>query len=263
MRHFRLYIVLLLLACGCSVDKSAEQFADSLDVEDGYISIAHLRTMYQYAPRTLDEELWIKGVVVSSDRGGNVVRTVAIEDSTGGISILVDSERLFARLYQGDAVTFRCGGLTLGGVGGAVRLGDAPAGDDEVSYIAEDDFYSRLLVEGHFEVAPSAHELELKDVAPRYIGCLVCIDGVQFADSELGKLWCEEDVPTTRYLTDSEGRTIGVRTLPSATFADKQLPNGSGSVTALLDYFGSEYQLTPITLLDVKLENERFLTHIQ
>lgn len=263
MRRFSIYLILLLLVCGCSVDKSAEQFADSLEVEEGYISIAHLRTMYQYAPRTLGEELWIKGVVVSSDRGGNVVCTVVIEDETGGIAVLVDSERLFAQLYQGDVVTLRCGGLTLGGVGGAVRLGGTPEGDDEVSYIAEDDFYSRILVDGHSDIAPSVHKLELKEVTPRYIGCLVCIDGVQFADSELGKMWCEEDLPTTRYLTDSEGRSIGVRTLPSATFADKQLPNGSGSITAILDYFGSEYQLMPITLLDVKLENVRFLTNFQ
>ncbi len=257
MRHFSIYLFLLLLV-GCSVDKSAEEFAESLDVEDGYISIAHLRTMYQYAPRTIDEELWIRGAVVSSDRGGNVVRMVAIEDATGGIGVLVDSEDIFTQLFPGDSVTLRCGGLTLGGVGGAVRIGAQPSGDDQVSHIAEDDFYSRLLFENHSGILPEVHRLSLREVSPRYVGCLVCIVGVQFEADELGKMWCEPEEPTTRYLTDREGRTIGVRTLPRASFANHLLPDGSGSITALLDYFGSEYQLVPMDLMGTNLDNERF-----
>ena len=258
MRHISLYLFLLLLLAGCSVDKSAEEFADSLDVEDGYISIAHLRTMYQYAPRTLEEELWIRGAVVSSDRGGNVVRMVAIEDATGGIGVLVDSEDIFTQLFPGDSVTLRCGGLTLGGVGGAVRIGGQPAGDDELSYLSEEDFYSRLLFEEHSGVMPEVHSLSLKEISPRYIGCLVRIVGVQFVEDELGKRWCEPEEPTTRYLTDNEGRTIGVRTQPRASFADHLLPMGSGSITALLDYFGSEYQLVPMDLMGTNLDDERF-----
>lgn len=258
LRSKLLISIVLFCCCGCSVDRSAEEFAESLDPADGHISIAHLRTMYNYEPRYLDEELWIRGAVVSSDRGGNVVRAVAIEDSTGGIEVLVDADELFVTLYPGDSVSLRCGGLVLGGRGGAVRLGAMSDDDNEVGYISEDDFFARLSFVGHSSVPPRIHQLELRQVSERYVGCLVRIEGVQFAEEELGRSWCEGDEPTTRYLVDSECRRIGVRTLPSATFATKSLPRGSGAITALLDYFGSEYQLRPLDLMDVNLDEERF-----
>ena len=259
MRLSNLFIFcVVLVLTSCSVEKSAEQFADGLAPVDGRISIAHIRSMYRYEPLVLSEELWIRGAVVSSDRGGNVVRSVAIEDSTGGIEVLVDAENIFATLFLGDSVSLRCGGLVLGGRGGAVRLGGAPRGDDEVSLLDENDFFERLSFGGHSATPPHVHQLTLREVNARYVGCLVRISGVQFEEGELGQSWCDGAEPTTRYLTDSEGRRIGVRTLPSASFADKPLPEGSGSITALLDYFGSEYQLRPMELMNVNLTEERF-----
>ena len=74
MRLSNLFIFcVLLVLTSCSVEKSAEQFADGLAPVDGRISIAHLRSMYRYEPLVLGEELWIRGAVVSSDRGGNVI----------------------------------------------------------------------------------------------------------------------------------------------------------------------------------------------
>ena len=259
MRLSKLLIIFsVAFAAGCSVDRSADEFAASLDPTDGRTSIAHLCSMYRYEPLVLGEELWIRGAVVSSDRGGNVRRSVFVEDSTGGIEVLVDAENLFSQLFPGDSVTLRCGGLVLGGVGGTPKLGGEPRGVSEVSHLDEVEFFDRLLFEGHSATPPRVHHIKLKEVNHRYLGCLVCVEGVQFADEELGAVWCGGDEPETHYLVDAEQRRIGVRVVPSAEFAAEELPRGSGSITALLDYFGSEYQLRPVDLMDTNLTEERF-----
>ena len=59
-------------------------------------------------------------------------------------------------------------------------------------------------------------------------------------------------------LTDRSGKTLIVRTSSYAKFAGKTLPEGSGSIVALLTYFRDTPQLLILREHDVQLSSPRF-----
>ncbi len=265
MHSIRQLLVRALVACGvvmmliaCDDVRSAEQFADEMEESESLCSIAALKSLYGGAPHRIANDVRIEGVVVSSDREGNFYKSLVLEDATGGVELLVDCEELYKFLFVGDRVLFSCVGLTLGSYGGAIRLGSAPEGDEAVGRIAENEFFERLVMEGHSGEVPMPHRLQLNELSPRWVGTLVRVEGVQFVEEALGMSWAVADEPTTHYLTDQQGLLLGVRTSPYALFSKAIVPSGSGYITGVLDYFGGEYQLRLSDLVSTKLTEERF-----
>ena len=83
-------------------------------------------------------------------------------------------------------------------------------------------------------------------VGPRQIDTYVCFEGVWF--TEAGP-WCDTDPETSepqtseRMLTDAQGRTFRVRTLGTCAYATEPVPQGTGSVYGIIDYFNGKYTL--------------------
>ena len=93
---------------------------------------------------------------------------------------------------------------------------------------------------------------------------LVQLNEVQFIESELGQTYADpinknSISAVNRTLIDKQGHTIVVRTSSYALFAGKKIPQGSGSVVALLTYFRDTPQLVILDdRTDIKLTNPRF-----
>lgn len=75
----------------------------------------------------------------------------------------------------------------------------------------------------------------------------VRFDDVRFADA--GKNWCDTDpetgraVATEREIVDTRGRTFTVRTAATCVYAKEPLPQGTGSLYGIIDYFAGKYTL--------------------
>lgn len=75
----------------------------------------------------------------------------------------------------------------------------------------------------------------------------VRFDDVRFADA--GKTWCDTDpetgraVATEREIVDTRGRTFTVRTAATCVYAKEPLPQGTGSLYGIIDYFAGKYTL--------------------
>lgn len=209
------------------------------------VSIAYLRSLYGGHPRTLTEPICIEGCVVSTDRHGEFYHRMVIQDATAGIEIAIDQADLHLYYAVGDSLRVECCGLTIGGYGGAARLGGAPAGGYEVSDLAWDEWLLASHHLGSCHQPPKADTVDIQEIGPQHIATLVGLVGTRFV--EAGESWAEaEGVATTRHLVDvATGRdTLAVRTSGYTDFHHLPLPEGPLTVRGIVGYFGGSYQLT-------------------
>lgn len=255
---------LALLLAGC-VEKERIAFGgadgssdDRPGTEPVAVSVAYLRSLYRGATLPVEAEIEVRGTVTANDRYGAFYGTIYMQDSTGGIGIKLDGERLFEDFPVGRPLRVRCRGLVLGDYGGTLSLGAAsrdPAYAN--SFIPMDDrsFYLKC-GEGVSELLPDT--LPLGALRENYAGRLVAFDGVQFVQRETSLAWCDPERDTDRHLVDRDGHTLVVRTSARADFAAWSLPQGNGYIEGILERFNRSFQLRVVSPKNLLMESSRF-----
>lgn len=268
MKRIHIFVLLTigaaLLFAGCGYDRhepTPEKGPQPLP--HATHSIAELHKMYRSGGNLIAEPVVVRGVVATSDRKGNFYRSILIQDETGGIELKMGLVNMYLFFQEGHEVAVRCQGLTLGKYGEVVNLGWRSLEDKY-----ENGFVPERLVTKYVQAGPyvgiEPKTLTIEQLDKQYCNMLVRLERVQFLQSQLSQTYADaankESIPAVnRTLVDSNGKSVIVRTSSYAAFAGKQLPQGSGSVVALLTYFLSTPQLMIIDdVRDVQLTNPRF-----
>ena len=238
------------------------------EVHPERVSVAYLKSFYRTAPVRVDRALRIEGRIVANDFNGNLHNELCVADSTGGIIVRLDADRLYRRFWVGAKVAVRCNGLWLGSSGGTIELGAAPTGEYEVDPIPTEEIGLYLSTDSTNQIEVAARSLTIAECVPEYVSTLVRIEGVQFVEEELPLGWCDTvidsltgepiAVATVRHLVDPRGDTIDVYTSPYADFVQSPLPSGSGSIEGLLGYFNRCYQLRILNSYHIAMTDVRF-----
>ena len=104
-----------------------------------WTTIKDLKAMYKSKPLEVTGNVWIKGVVSSSDRTGNIYKEIYIQDETGGIDLKLGKSSLYSEYTVGQTLYVYCDGLTLGAYSGMPQLGmeadQTSTNEYETSYI--------------------------------------------------------------------------------------------------------------------------------
>lgn len=259
-------LALPLLFAACQYNKFDEpKEKEQLPLPAATHTIAEVRTFYREGKggNLIPGDVIIRGVVASEDTKGNFYRSIHIQDTTGGIELKMGMVNMSLFYKQGQEVALCCQGLAVGKYGDVISIG-YPSNDPayETSFVP-DLMVPRVLLAGRF-VGITPIELTIDRITPRYSSMLVTVKDVQFLESELSQTYAnpeqKESVGAVNHtLIDKAGRQLLVRTSSYATFAGKKLPQGSGSVTALLTFFRDTPQLIIIDNdRDVQLNNPRF-----
>ena len=232
------------------------------------VSVVYLKSFYRTAPVCVDRALRIEGRIVANDFNGNLYHELCVADSTGGIIVRLDADRLYRRFWEGAQVAVRCNGLWLGSSGGTIELGAAPMGEYEVDPIPTEEIGLYISTDSTRQVEIVPRSLTIAECVPEYVSTLVRIERVQFVEEELPLGWCDKvidpltgepiAVATVRHLVDQRGDTIDVYTSPYADFVQSSLPSGSGSIEGLLGYFNRRYQLRILNSYHIALTDARF-----
>ena len=107
-------------------------------------SIEDLKALYKTGPVTIDQNIWIKGKVISSDKSGNIYNEMYIQDGKSAadgsaITLKLGKSSLYNEYPVGSWVYVKCQHLTLGAYNGMLQLGmgaDQTATNEyETSYI--------------------------------------------------------------------------------------------------------------------------------
>ena len=229
-------------------------------------SIKELKSLYVEGGKVIDmiDDYVVQGKVISSDKEGNIYKSLVIQDETGGIEIKINSSGLYNYFKQGTTVFLRANKLNVGAYGGTLSIGSVPV---DKNY--ENDFIPAAVMENYIIKAGKGEPvkptlLTIPTLKSEYNNMLINLYNVQFLQSEVANdLTFADGVnqqTENRTLVDAKGNRLVVRTSGYARFAQTLLPLGSGSVTGILTYFHETAQLTIISIKDVQLDKPRFIT---
>lgn len=198
------------------------------------------------------EHVIIGGRVVSSDEDGNIYQRIVLEDETSSIFVRIYSTKLFESYQYGQEVRIDVTGLLIGTYRGLMMIGVDYNGS--VGGMDLDVFQQRAQVNG----------LPDKAAIPQYVTTISDIKSYLTDETQLmtwqSRLITLENVEfvgggsemfgtpgaanyTTRQLKDAEGNTLDISTSNKCTFVNLLMPKGSGTVNAILSYYGSNWQL--------------------
>lgn len=250
-----------LTACDGELDRPPLDIPRS-DVEPT-MTILDLKNRYWQSDRNFAVEITspipggrviIGGRVIASDSTGNIYKTVYLQDATSAVAIAVDTTKLYLRYKEGEQMTLDITGLYAGKYNGLFQIGEREVYGTgyETAQMSGADFYRRSALNG----LPRPQELDTivtslrrikewgrsQDSIARYVGQLIRLDGVAFEGG--GSLtWSDFGASSNRSLIDGLGNSITVRNSAYATFSQMTMPAGTGSVVAILSYYGTDWQL--------------------
>ncbi len=92
-----------------------------------FTTIAELKAMYSNSAVDLGSGIVLKAQVTSSDKEGNLYRTMYIQDETGGIELKMGTRNLYNEYKIGQWIYVDCNGLTIGAYRNMLQLGYASA----------------------------------------------------------------------------------------------------------------------------------------
>lgn len=229
-------------------------------------SIAALKALYTGATAVkITSDIYIVGSVIADDQSGNFYKEIVLQDSTGGISILLDQSNYYTTYKIGRRVFVKCNGLYLGDYNGIVQLGAGVDNTGSITRIAQ-TLIPELLLPGsyyHYVTPKTIHIADLTfGTVPTFLNTLIKIDSVQFdntdstfADATLKNDW-------NRLLKDCNEKGIIIRSSAYSNFADSDVPVGNGSMVAVMQIFGSfndpaDLQLKIRDMSDLNMNNPR------
>ncbi|MCB2197188.1 MAG: choice-of-anchor J domain-containing protein [Bacteroidetes bacterium] len=198
-----------------------------------------------------DYDASIYGTVTMDNETDNSYRTFYIQDNTGAIAVYQD---VSGGIYIGDSVRIYLRDLVVMQYSGLFQLnskiGDGVNVDSNIVKMG-------FNVERNPEAATIDQILSNKEY---YQGRLVKISDVQFVDTDTSKTFANPDDLETenRLLQDNLDNQIFVRTSGYANFAGANVPDGSGSIIAIVGQYNSDMQLYIRKLGEVEMDNARF-----
>jgi len=205
--------------------------------EGNIITIDSLRNIYNGADSTFTGDYSIYGVVTADATTGNIYKELFIQDETNAIKLSLSSS---ADYFIGDRIRVAIKGATL-----------TDEGNSMITIENIDPDAAIIKQESNVDLTPET--VTINDInIPSGVsysplqGKLVRINDLEFLCAEYCETWADAITQSdvNRYLTDTLGNTIIVRSSGYATFAGNQLPQGQGSIVAIVSQYNQYVQLT-------------------
>lgn len=207
------------------------------------VTIAELKKEYAgVADRTSKEieyEYILKAVVSANDISGNIYKQIYIQDETGGIAVSIDQNEIAGTYPVGQEVFIDLHGLAISMYGGQPSIAHPTAEKNRIPF---EIVKKKMLPNGWPNadlVQPKT--VKISDLSDDLVGRLIRIDNVYF--EQKGQPFAPAQETVNRLITDGKGASIIVRNSGYADFAADKLPEGTGSIVAVLSKFGNDYQL--------------------
>ena len=227
-------------------------------------SIQTLKAMHTVpgAYDVISSDIIISGVVVADDKSGNFYKQLFIQDSTGGLQVLLDANSLYGTYPVGRRIYIKCNGLCISDYNGTMELGvkASIAGVPSVQGIPG-NLISRYVVGGSLNnpVTPTlVTSAQLgTNMQNKYLGTLIQLD--DYAFTSLTGTYSDTSVyktTTNRDIKNCSGSTLIVRTSAYSSFAARTVSQGRGSILAIYTTYGTTKQLIIRDTTDVRFTNQ-------
>ena len=257
--------LLLILSTGCNRYADPEPFSPA-DMEAN-MTIKELKAKYTGGSTLLnDKDAIIKGTVISTDKYGNIYRSIYIQDETTGIEVKIGKTTLYNNYKLGQIVYIKPYRLSLGQYGGLLQLGYTSQDPRyETSYLDADLIINNSVFAGEMSKTPVtiAEITSSADITADRMSTIVNIKGATYKSGSyrLNNItyplttWAKKIDPTIpgddsaygeQIFTLSDNTEIVVRTSGYSRFADTEIPftaGERGDLIGILTSFNTTYQL--------------------
>ena len=248
-------MALMLGFSSCIKDKMDSPPAGGVDPDltpnttIGAISSSFVGQDFQF-----NTDLILSAVVAADDSSGAYYHELALEDSTGGITILMDASNLYETYPVGRRLFIKLKGLWFTQKSGINEIGYAYPGGNPGALPSP--FFANYIFPGKWglAVAPKVVTIsELNNINNPYLNELIELDNVEFAPGSAGVPYANGYTLAsgTLYVQDCQGNSIQVYTSGYTDFANTLSPMGNGKLLAIYSVYGSSPQLTIRDLSDV------------
>ncbi len=238
MRWIVYISLLFIVACSTAGD----------DAELAVSSIASLRNIDSYNRTTLiTSNIYLEGRVVANDAYGEFYKRLIIQDDSGGVEILCDSEEIYRYYPIGARVCVSCSGLYFANFNGQMQLGSAPTADYTQGYISSSKIGQYLKIATSDEQLTPA-KVSIAQISALDISTLVALEDVEIVSSF--ETFCTIDIEsgksidTEHKVVDSAGKSIVLTVNRNCTYAENPLPSGKGLLYAIVGYENGYYTIT-------------------
>lgn len=206
------------------------------------ITIADLKALYTGSPVHFSNDETVYANVTADEVSGNLYKNVYIQDATGAINVRLMSS---GGLYVGDSIRINLEGTVLSVYNGMYQI-DSVDVDNNIVKQATGKF-----------ITPEVVSLDMIDAS--YQSKLVKIENVQFLAADTSATWADAvgQSSQNRNLADCIGNLLLVRTSGYANFAGTSVPNGNGSIIAIVGQYNTDMQLYVRNLGDVSMNGTR------
>ena len=263
MKH-TLHSIIVFSICLWSCSKNKQDSPPDNRAYDPGLKVTHTIAALQTTAGVVTEDVVISGVVIMDDKSGNYNRKIVIQDSSGGIEVLIDQDNLYNDYPVGRKVYLKCKGLFIAMPGLNPQLGYAPGANGNLAgipavltdqYIVKGN-YPELLIPDTVTLAM----LAMPDKAKEHLNTLVAIKEVQFDDADTSMPYAQQVVlatATNRMIRDCNNGSMAMRNSGYARFQSYFTPSGNGILTAVYTRFNGLAQLYIRDTSDVRFYNTR------
>jgi len=268
MKRISIAISALLVALACGISSCKKDYEAPPDTSgyDPMLPVTHTIAQLLSLPQgsAIDADVVIAGIVVMDDRSGNYYKKMVIQDSTGGIEILVDQNNLYNDYPVGRKVYVKCKGLYLGAYGGNPQMGYTPDAAGSLSNIPA-VLVSDYIVKANYPnpIVPDTltlAELASPGVAKKYLNTLVAIKQAEFTAANVGVPYAQQASlasATNLTVNDCSGGSITMRNSGYAKFQPYITPGGNGVLLGIYTRYNNTPQIYIRDTSDVKFYGQR------
>lgn len=200
---------------------------------------------------------YVRGVVVSSDEGGNFYKSMVIQDSTGGVSLQLDASGLFNTYPVGQKIVLVVNGLVVGDYNTLPQVGWIYNGT-QVGRINSLFFDKYIIRDGLASLSNLPKPLTNNTIdflTDNDINKLVRLEDVTFEEEAIGKPFAFGQIDTDWKiyvpLANGTEQEVIVRTSSFAKFRSMLIEDKKYNLTGILTKYRTTYQLMIRTKDDI------------
>jgi len=222
-------------------------------------SIATIKALYNGVPAQITQDYVISAIVVGDDRSGNLYKSLAIEDATGGITLSIVGSDLYTTMPVGRRLFIKLKGLYVAQYSGSYQIvayvnGDGTLGGIPTSTLANYIFPGTRgntvtpIVTTLANIAAPNNSLQSE---------LIELDNVEFSPADRNQMYADNvNLISVSHLLEDCGTTVhnaAVYTSGYANFASAHTPSGNGKVICIYGVYNGATQLTIRDTTDLSL----------
>jgi hypothetical protein len=255
-------ILLLLNSCvdGRNFDAPEIACSSNLVANSTY---AQVKALFLGETLQIQEDLIIEGFVISSDKAGNFFSVLHFQDipenPTDGFQIEIDIRDTHLFYPVGSKIFIKLKGLYLGKSRGIFKIGgvftsfgNASVGRLPASIVNQHIFIACV---EKSTIVPT--EIALDDDLDAHLNTLVKINRVEVILEEIGLTFSVDAEESERTLIDCNDQEIILLNSGFSDFQPEILPEGSGTITALLQKENNDYFLVVNDKSDLNFSQDR------